>query len=726
MSTIPSIMNNIPTELQELQARLQKDRLRIQFLESQLRQTQSELEAVKTSKFWKIREKWFECRKILGIKDDNKSLLEAISIKFKKRLISQKTIYMENKKWDCKIPFVSVVIPCYNYGKYVEEAIDSVLNQTFQNLEIIIVDDGSTDHDTIELLRKLSKPKTRIIRTSNQGPSAARNNGIREAKGKYICCLDADDMLKPTYIEKCIILMEEGNLDVAYSWMKEFGNSNLIWQTTEFELENLIRANCCIVSAVFKRSIWNNIGGYDETMQGYEDWDFWVNVAKNGGRGGLINEPLFLHRRHGKSRNDDDKEIHDILCDRIQKKHPEAYKNSYLIQQLHRKSIKYTVTNAYDNIVSSHRINSREYSKNNVLFLLSYFAVGGGEKVALDVIRACNSSNYNVSVITTLKSDREQGNTLDVFGNESKELYQLPQLFDDKSKWKNFIFYMLESRSIDIIFLSNSTYGYELLPEIKKSFPHIKVVAPIYWIGDINNNQKFSKYVDLTILESDYLKYAMDWLPISKQKLIKNGIDIQKFKPDIQNNISNFEVDSHNFVISFIGRFSQEKGPDLFIKILSQLQHYNNLSFIMAGDGESYPEIVKLIKQLKLEDRVSLPGFINSKDYLSLTDLLILPSESEGRPNIVLESLAMGVPVVASSVGGVPELIQDGYNGYLCQSGNVNDFVERIEQIINNRKLHLEMSKNAREYAVQNLDIKIIYQQYVDVFESLIDRQKDN
>ena len=126
-------------------------------------------------------------------------------------------------------PLVSIIIPCYNYGQYVEEAIDSVLNQTIKNIEIIVVDDGSTDPNTIKILKNLKKPKTKIIHQENQTQAIARNNGIKISKGKYICCLDADDKLEPTYLEECIIRMEMENLDVCSTWLREFEDSDGIW-----------------------------------------------------------------------------------------------------------------------------------------------------------------------------------------------------------------------------------------------------------------------------------------------------------------------------------------------------------------------------------------------------------------------------------------------------------------------------------------------------------------
>src|SRR5262245_35333532 len=106
-------------------------------------------------------------------------------------------------------PRVSVVVPCFDLGRYLDEAIDSVLAQTFHDLEIVVVDDGSTDPFTCELLDRYDRPKTQLLRQSNRGPAAARNAGIRATTGHYVCCLDADDRLLPTYLEKAIQVLQQ-------------------------------------------------------------------------------------------------------------------------------------------------------------------------------------------------------------------------------------------------------------------------------------------------------------------------------------------------------------------------------------------------------------------------------------------------------------------------------------------------------------------------------------
>ena len=131
---------------------------------------------------------------------------------------------------DC--PLVSVVIPCFNYGQYVEQAIRSVLSQTFTNLEIIVVEGGSTDGTTPEILRALEQsglPRTRFVyRTEPHLVGDNRNFGIGLARGRYVCCLDADDLIKPTYVEIAVFLAEFGGYDMVYPSVRCFEELGLL------------------------------------------------------------------------------------------------------------------------------------------------------------------------------------------------------------------------------------------------------------------------------------------------------------------------------------------------------------------------------------------------------------------------------------------------------------------------------------------------------------------
>ena len=221
-------------------------------------------------------------------------------------------------------PLAAIIITCYNYGKYLAEAVDSALGQTLGNIEVIIVDDGSEDPYTREVLREIeSGGRVRVIRQPNRGLPAARNAGIQETQARYICCLDADDLIDPTYLEKAAMVLEaRPDYGLAYPLAQLFGDVAETWQTEPLDPAKLLQYNHIPVVAVFRRLAWEKSGGYDEKMRlGYEDWEFWLRLAGEGYRGHLIPEPLFKHRRHGKTMTHSAQEKHQQLSEEIRKKH---------------------------------------------------------------------------------------------------------------------------------------------------------------------------------------------------------------------------------------------------------------------------------------------------------------------------------------------------------------------------------------------------------------------
>ncbi len=193
---------------------------------------------------------------------------------------------------------VSVIIPCFNQGHFVDEAVHSVLAQTFRDFEIIIVNDGSTDEETRQILAGYEQEKTRVIHTENQGLAAARNNGIKEAAGEYILPLDADDRIGRTYLEQAVQQLDSRpELAIVYCRAQLFGAVETEWQLPEFSLAEMLRDNVIFCSAFFRRTAWQETGGYDLTLrQGWEDYDFWLTLLERGGQVYRIPEVLFHYR----------------------------------------------------------------------------------------------------------------------------------------------------------------------------------------------------------------------------------------------------------------------------------------------------------------------------------------------------------------------------------------------------------------------------------------------
>lgn len=193
-------------------------------------------------------------------------------------------------------PIVSVIIPCYNQGQYLKEAVDSVLASTYENLEIIVVNDGSTKD--IELLNTFFAPKTRVFHQENQGLASARNNAIAVAKGKYILPLDADDKIYPAYIERAVNVLEgNGKIGIVYCKAEFFGNKKGEWEIAEYRFPDILWTNSIFCSAMFKKSDWEKVGGYKKEMFGFEDWEFWLSLIEEGCLVYRIPEVLFSYRQ---------------------------------------------------------------------------------------------------------------------------------------------------------------------------------------------------------------------------------------------------------------------------------------------------------------------------------------------------------------------------------------------------------------------------------------------
>lgn len=205
------------------------------------------------------------------------------------------------------MPKVSVIIPCYNQGDWLGEAVDSVLAQTYGDYEIVVVNDGSTDAATVKLLENYDRPKTRVVHTENQGLPAARNNGIREARGDYILPLDADDRIAPTYLEKAVEILErEPETGIVYCYGELFGAATGRIPAPTFSVRKMLLSNLLFCSAFFRRSDWELVGGYSPLMtHGCEDWDFWLSIIERGRKVVRIPELLFSYRVKEKSMNRD-------------------------------------------------------------------------------------------------------------------------------------------------------------------------------------------------------------------------------------------------------------------------------------------------------------------------------------------------------------------------------------------------------------------------------------
>lgn len=205
-------------------------------------------------------------------------------------------------------PLISVVIPCYNDGVYLPETIAHLKKQAFTDFEVIIVNDGSTDVATLEILENLASEGIKVLHKANGRMSSARNHGVNHAQGKYIAALDADDYFDPSFFEKAVrILNEQESVATVTSYIQLFGTINKVSKPRGGNEYNFLFSSQCPACAMVRKSAWDAVGGYDEKMiYGYEDWEFYIRITQKGWTIHVIPEKLLFYRQTKKSTHKND------------------------------------------------------------------------------------------------------------------------------------------------------------------------------------------------------------------------------------------------------------------------------------------------------------------------------------------------------------------------------------------------------------------------------------
>ena len=193
---------------------------------------------------------------------------------------------------------ISVIMPCYNDGAYIQEAIESIKIQTYKDWELIIIDDGSDDTNTVNIINRIEDERITILHTNHLRPAGARNYGIEHAKGKYILPVDSDDKIDPSYMQKAVEIIEsEEAIGVVYCYADLFGERSGRWELPDYSFEKMLLDNVVFVTALFYKEDWDKVGGFNtQLIAGMEDYDFWLGILGLGRKIYQIPEVLFHYR----------------------------------------------------------------------------------------------------------------------------------------------------------------------------------------------------------------------------------------------------------------------------------------------------------------------------------------------------------------------------------------------------------------------------------------------
>ena len=231
---------------------------------------------------------------------------------------------------------VSVIIPVYNMQDYLGETLDSILASDYPDLEIVVMDDGSTDN-SLAIARKYATADPRVIVFSqpNSGVCAARNNAIRRSRGTYILPVDADNRIAPDYVRLAATTLDNHpEISVVAAEAEFFGKRTGRWHLPPFSLSLLARKNIIDTCAMYRRTDWERTGGYCEDFTAREDWDFWLSVFAGGGGFYRIPKTGFYYRVRSISKRVTDRSAKRELIRRLNNRH-EAFFEKHLGGPLH-------------------------------------------------------------------------------------------------------------------------------------------------------------------------------------------------------------------------------------------------------------------------------------------------------------------------------------------------------------------------------------------------------
>lgn len=641
-------------------------------------------------------------------------------------------MYNANKQNCSNVVDVSIITPYYNTEEFFVETVISLKNQSLQNWEWVIVDDGSTDEKSVERLASVaaSDGRVKVIRQTNAGPSAARNMAYSNTKGRYVCLLDSDDMVEPTYLEKASWFLDS-NPEFAFcnSYSVVFGEQEYLW-TTGFERGKAhLQANSGPPISVIRRSAYADCGGFDETIRfGHEDWDFWLAMAKAGHWGYTIPEFLQWYRKRGNGRFEQimrSGNVNDEFERMMHRKYAGLDKNFPEPSRRH--------PQPYEAIETSTLVTNplaANPSGRRIMFIIPWMVTGGADRVNLDLIEGLTSKGHDITICATLLADHQWEHQFSCF---TPDIFVLPNILR-ASDYPRFLAYLIRSRQIDTVVITGSTIGYQLLPYLRAVSPGVAFVDMCHveephWLngGHPRFGVGYQDVLDLNIVTT---KHSAGWMQGrgadgTRISVMYTGVRSAQATrlAEVRDTMrAELNIPADVPVIVFAGRICEQKRPAMLAKIL-KAAHDDGLIFraLVIGDGEQRGQLEELLSQYHLTANVQMLGSVAHRRWLDIlvaSDILLMPSQYEGISIALLEAMAAGVVPVVAKVGGQEEIVNPDV-GVLIPHGvnELQEYLDALRRLLSNSAKLQQMSKQCKAFAAS----KLSWEGMIDNFLALLD-----
>lgn len=636
-------------------------------------------------------------------------------------------------------PTITIVTPFYNGGKTLMETVNGVLSQTYPYFEWIIVDDGSKDEESLKKLAEVEKMDDRIkvFHKENGGPSIARDYGISKASKdtKYIYFLDCDDIPDKTMVECLYWTLEthpEGSF--AYTTMVNFEGKEFLWEkylTVEDEKEE----NLICTSSMVRKDDLKEVGGFgikEKAM--YEDWNLWLKLIAAGKTPIRVNAPIFWYRYNNTGEFQKANKNRENAMRYVNETASRITEDVEIIQ-FPREGKKYDTVKEHPEMILP---KYKKDKKTKILFVVPWTVTGGADFFNLDLIKRLDKEKYEVTLLMTTPNENP---IRQEFEEVCSAVYDM-STFLERSDYINFTDYIMTSRNIDLVFVTNTPYGYYMIPYLKRKYPQVPFIDYIHSVDLRDPREGFGRcsmdvdsYLSHTYCCNNFTKnQLMNKYHKKNIETIYIGVDADKFNPENYNKKEmrkKYHIPQDKIVISFIARLSDEKRPEMFVEIGKRLLEKNsNLFFVIAGDGFLYNPVSSII-----DENFIMLGMVEKEvagEIYAFSDMTLNCSSLEGLALTSYESLSMGVPVVSTDVGGQTELIDDTVGGIVHYHENatpeeyeeeINNYVKETERVINNLD---EIKKNCRKKILDGFTLNLMAEKFEKIFKESIKKEKSN
>ena len=543
-------------------------------------------------------------------------------------------------------PYITVVVYLKNKKYNINnQTLSSINNQTFKNYEILII--GKNIDRKIKDYKKIDN---RIKIIDNQSISLKDIIKHSSKTSKYLTIIEYGEILNNTYLETNILSLDLNEM-YGLSYTDTYtGKEQKKWNYL-FENNILKDFTIPVPNIVIRKSLCKE---YEyEKVEKIRTWDFFSKIVK--GKMG-IHQSYYGFLTNKKSSDLSEDNYMDIERD--------IYSSEIL---------NYPHENYYHEIIKSYKdklkIIKKEKEKKNILLIIPWMVVGGADQFNLDLIRLIDKNEYEITIIT----DHPKEYILrEYFEKYSESVFELSS-FLARKHWPTFLEYIIDTRNIDLILISNSNFGYNMIPFIKLKYPELPVLDYIHSVELYNRNGGYGRdssmmtsLIDKTITCSKVTEeYCEKLMNIRKDKLLTVyiGVDTEKYK--INHSERKKLLKKYNLLdtinIGYICRIDYPKRPLLLAEIIKKAIKINrNFKFLIGGDGPLLKQLKLKIEEYNLNDYVLFFGKVeNTKLLYEMCDITINCSIKEGIALTTYESMSMEVPVVSANVGGHKELIDE-------------------------------------------------------------------